>query len=1009
MTFTLTAVDPAYAQAELSPAQLDAALSATYLDGPSGMPSLDEAAALRAQEASAANIGLGALYGLLLAMMFFNLFQFIRLRDRVYLLYVLAIGAQTVLLFLNAHHLSFLLDDFTTSLWLLDTAERLIYPAAAVSFIAFQRSLLNIPQNNSFLDNVGRWLITAFCVAALLSLIPDKTYYQFSLITLLVIGLPVVLHSNLDSMRNGNRSLALLHSAATSACIIGITAHLLVEAVPGFPVNIFSASAYNLGLITQALLLSLSLSTRYALINQEKEDAQRLAIDNLVRAESIKDDLLANVSHELRTPLFGINGLAGNALEAFRRNNQNAGLIIKNLELIQASGDRLMTLVNDLLDFSSRGPDGNQLKLESVDLHRMATLIIAICSPKIGEKPIKLCNTVDPELPLIEADKDRLQRILVNLTANAIEFTRSGEVDIGGEVIADSMIRIRVLDTGIGIHESEHEKIFRNVEKLPSRKQNAQGVGLGLPIAKHMIEMHLSKLSMTSALGVGSEFSFNLRMALDQSRASVASTFDVQMIMRAEFAQKALRREADPALRSQQNITVMIVDDDEINRIVIGQQLSEYTVINYTSGMDALTAVAESKPDLILLDLMMSGLSGHEVCQKIRQRYNPIELPIILVTAKNHLENLAEALATGANDFLPKPFHKQELKSRVENQLKLSLMHRTSKENMRLRSLIKSYSEADRELRHSRMQLQQVLETIDEGFIAFELPGQIFSFNKTATDLLGTDRETLEGAEIASVFKKSLNSEKLLDALARWETEDLQSNSGDLVFSLQEKIQLAIPYGDANKLNAEMVTADVRLMLFGNNEGTGVLFILTDKENSEEGCRSKKRYDAAELVGILGQVQQNMRRINARRSVLKPIELNQQPDLLEELIRIDSLVAKITSNLPDMDSDSEYRQQLVTLMRSALHAWEVTTQKSKIELAEESNIWAVSIDDGRLRTRTFDRYLRLEQLPKVPRWREVVRTAYFVLSIPTIETETRLGLEHELEKTKALLKKAAID
>ena len=95
-----------------------------------------------------------------------------------------------------------------------------------------------------------------------------------------------------------------------------------------------------------------------------------------------------------------------------------------------------------------------------------------------------------------------------------------------------------------------------------------------------------------------------------------------------------------------------------------------------------------------------------------------------------------------------------------------------------------------------------------------------------------------------------MNSEKLLDALARWETEDLQSNSGYSVFPLQEKIQLAIPYDDANKLNAEMVTVEVRLMLFGNNEGTGVLFILKDKESSEEGCRSKKRYDAAELVGI---------------------------------------------------------------------------------------------------------------------------------------------------------------
>ena len=95
-------------------------------------------------------------------------------------------------------------------------------------------------------------------------------------------------------------------------------------------------------------------------------------------------------------------------------------------------------------------------------------------------------------------------------------------------------------------------------------------------------------------------------------------------------------------------------------------------------------------------------------------------------------------------------------------------------------------------------------------------------------------------------------------------------------------------------------------------------------------------------------------------------------------------------------------------MRSALHAWEVTTQKSKIELAEESNIWAVSIDDGRLRTRTFDRYSRIEQLPKVPRWREVVLTAYFVLSLPTLEAETRVELEQQLDKTKVILRKSAL-
>jgi signal transduction histidine kinase/CheY-like chemotaxis protein len=968
--------------------------------------SLWEESAFEAQ-AMTSDIGLGVMYGILLAMTCFNLFQYITIRERPYLLYVLAIGTQTAFLFLDMRHLRFLLGDFTTSIWFVDVAERLIYPAVVIGFIAFQRSLLSIQENNPLLDRIGRWFIAAFGVVALLSFIPDEKYFQFSFVALLTIGLPFAFYSNLDAIRRGDYS-AMVHMVAMSTYLAGAAVLLLVQTVPNFPVNTLTANAYNIGQIAQALLLSFSLSTRYNLLKKEKEDAQKLAIDNLVQAERIKDDLLANVSHELRTPLFGINGLAETALGEFRRNTQNVSLITKNLELIQASGDRLTMLVNDLLDFSSSKAEQPYIKLQAIDLHKMVTLVIAICSPHIGDKQIKLRNEVDPDLPLISADEDRLQQILVNLTTNAIKFTRSGKIDICGVVTADSMIKVSVKDTGIGIHERDHESIFRSFEKLDSKQQNAQGVGLGLPIAKRMIEMHRSELHMTSSLDIGSEFSFKLRMSLDQNRAGVAGIVNKQMIRRADFMQGALRKEIDPELKSEQGTTVLIVDDDEINRIVMGQQLTDYTVINCSNGLDALTAVAESKPDLILLDLMMPGLNGYEVCQKLRQRYSPIELPIILVTAKNHLEDLTKGFETGANDYLPKPFHNEELKSRVENQLKLRMLHRTNEDNIRLRALIKSYSAADTELRSSRMQLQRVLETIDHGFIAFELPGRIFSLNQKAADLLGADKLTLDEREITSLFAESPNSEKLLSALAKWEAGDLLSNTGGSIFSLNEKVTLATPYHSTTQQKTEFLTFDVRLTLFLNDEGTGVLFLLPDSTTAEESFATNKSYDTVDLVGILGQAQQSVRKISARLGVLTPIELSQHPGLLAELAGIDRLVEQLDSNLPDIASDSEYRQQLVTLMRSALHAWEVTTQKTKIELAEESNIWAVSIDDGRLRTRTFDRYSRIEQLPKAPRWREVVRTAYFVLSLPTIEAETRFELEQELEKTKTILKKSAI-
>ena len=345
----------------------------------------------------------------------------------------------------------------------------------------------------------------------------------------------------------------------------------------------------------------------------------------------------------------------------------------------------------------------------------------------------------------------------------------------------------------------------------------------------------------------------------------------------------------------------------------------------------------------------------------------------------------------------------------MENQLRLSLLHKINEDNIVLRSQIESYAKADTELRSSRFRLQQVLESIEAGFIAFAFPGTIFSLNQRAVELLGTDRRTILESNIHSILTEADSNQEIRSLLNSWESGEYDgARSQESVVTSSVDIEVDYPYNSADKRSSKAVTFHCKLNLFGSDEGTGVLF-LEDTEPLQKLTDSDFVKDTVELVGFLGQAQQNIRRIGIRLNVITSNDLSEHPALLNQLSNLEKLVNYIDEQLPAISTEGEYRQQLVALMRSTLLTWEVTTQKSKIELAEESNIWAVSINDGRLRTRTFDRYLRLEQLPKIPRWREVVRTAYFVLSNPAIEPGTRASLESELEKTKEQLKKAAIN
>jgi len=356
------------------------------------------------------------IYGILIAMAVYNLFLYFSIRETSFLFYVLAIASQLLFVFLDSKHLRFLTGNMLDTGLVVNLAERIVYPFLVITALLFQRSLLRIWEYNKQLDRVIIATLAAIVGVVFLCFFPSEKPYQYSILAIAFFAIPFAFITNVDAIRR-SIATAAVHLAATSVFLLAACIMILRQLWSQFPDNAFTANAFVVGLIAQALLLSFGLAYRYNRIKQEKEDAQQLAIQNLIRSEQIKDDLSANVSHELRTPLYGINGLAETALTEFRKGQNNTSLLVRSLELIQASGDRLTRLVNDLLDFSTPQDDA-YIKLRPVDLKSLITLVIAISKPLTGNKTIELRSETDDDLQLADGDENRLQQALLNLTSS---------------------------------------------------------------------------------------------------------------------------------------------------------------------------------------------------------------------------------------------------------------------------------------------------------------------------------------------------------------------------------------------------------------------------------------------------------------------------------------------------------------------------------------------------------------------------------------------------------------
>ncbi|WP_424102536.1 response regulator [Moorena producens] len=415
----------------------------------------------------------------------------------------------------------------------------------------------------------------------------------------------------------------------------------------------------------------------------------------LQHLDQLKNEFLANTSQELRTPLNGMISIAESLMDGVA--GQLPSKANANLAIIASSGKRLGNLVNDLLDFSKLKHKHLELQIKPVSMREIANLVLGHSHSLIAKKPLQLINSIPADLPLVDADENRLQQILYNLIENAIKFTESGKVEVSAEQLPVSndelpMLVITVSDTGIGIPADKLHRIFDSFESVDcSRTKEYGGRGLGLAVTRQLVELHGGKIHVRSLSLPEAQFRLGGSPKRSQNKSGSQFTFTLPVSQRQVQQTSALlpiesiapvldltneTPNFTGALAADSGYTkIFIVDDEPVNRQVITNYLSmeNYAIATATNGLEALEMLSTGfQPDLILLDVMMPRMTGYEVCEKIRQKFLPSELPVIMLTANNQVSDLVEGFTCGVNDYLTKPFSKHELLARIKSHLRLS-------------------------------------------------------------------------------------------------------------------------------------------------------------------------------------------------------------------------------------------------------------------------------------------------------------------------------------------------
>jgi PAS domain S-box-containing protein len=448
-----------------------------------------------------------------------------------------------------------------------------------------------------------------------------------------------------------------------------------------------------------------------SIANARAYEMERRRNEALAEIDRAKTTFFSNISHELRTPLTLITGPIE---EMLARPSSMTGPQRECLELAHRNSLRMLKLVNTLLDFSRMEAGRVKANFEPTDLSSFTAELAGVFRSTIERAGLRFIVDCPPLSRAVAVDRDMWEKIVFNLLSNAFKFTFEGEISVSVRQKADS-VEVVVGDTGTGIPEEEVPNLFKRFHRVGgARGRSYEGSGIGLALVHELVRLHAGTVRIASEVGIGSKFTVGL--PLGAAFTSSETRLNTPTVLRPEAfideINRWLTNEAAsgidmlpasvPAKARDTGAEhlVLVVDDNADMREYLSRLLeTQYRVVAVSDGTQAIDAVRELHPDLILADIMMPALDGFGLLRAIREDPDRQNTPVILLSARAGEESRIEGMQAGADDYVVKPFPARELLARVEGHLALFRSRREAEQEVRqseerFRALVAASSEA---------------------------------------------------------------------------------------------------------------------------------------------------------------------------------------------------------------------------------------------------------------------------------------------------------------------------